>query len=107
MKLRTDVWVAALIRRAQAGGAFAAVLHKGDETAGDAAVKVALMDGRARVYVAQASMDGDRVWLQPLGEASASPEADADAYLTRRREQDPDMWIVEIEDREGRNFIVD
>ncbi len=107
MRLRADVWAAALIRRAEAAGAFAAVVQKGDPTAGDVAVKVALLDGRARAFVAQTRLDGGRDWIEPLSDDGPAPEADVDAYLARRREQDPDIWVIEVEDRQGRNFIVD
>lgn len=105
MELRAEIAVKALIRRAQVGGAFAAVTAKGDPDLGSMMVKVALLDGRACVYSPTIGLDGVQVWTQPLGDAPAL-EADADAYLARRRDQDPDLWIVEIEDPQGRAFLV-
>jgi hypothetical protein len=34
-----------------------------------------------------------------------APEADVEAYLTRQLRFDPDIWIVEVEDRAGRHFL--
>lgn len=97
--------MSALLRRAQAGGAFAAVVAKGDPDFGDVMVKVNLLDGAARVFTTATTLEGAREWIEPLGE-TASAEADADSFLDRRRNADPDVWIIEIEDRQGRNFIV-
>ena len=44
-----------------------------------------------------------RVWTRPLGESS--DEEKANAYFERQVKYDPDLWIVEIEDRQGRNFV--
>ncbi len=93
------------MRRAQSAGAFAAVVAKGDPDFGDVVVKVNLLNGDARVYTTATTLEGGREWIEPLGEA-ASVETDADAFLNRRRNADPDVWIIEIEDRQGRNFIV-
>lgn len=103
--LRTEFWVSALLRRAQIGGAFAAVAARGDPDAGAVVVKVNLLDGRARAYAPALDPEGGRVWIDPLGLDEAAPEARVDDYLARRRTRDPDLWIVEIEDRRGRCFI--
>ena len=38
---------------------------------------------------------------------SRSSEAEANGYLARQREFDPDLWIIEVEDRAGRHFLGD
>jgi len=104
--LSTDIWVSALIRRAEQGGAFAVVARKGDARAG--AVLVKLVDrraGTARLYSEALRGDGDRFWMQPAG--SGKSEADLDAYIARAARIDPDVWVVEIEDVEGRHFLVE
>lgn len=108
--LKTEIWVAALIRRAETAGAFAAVAAKGDPTAGAVVVKVNVLNGRARLAVPAIDGEGARAWINPLAnEADAEgtvPEPEADAYAARRRARDPDLWVVEVEDRAGRDFIV-
>ena len=47
--------------------------------------------------------DGERAWARPLGEST--DEAKAAAYFERQIKYDPDIWIVEIEDRQGRTFV--
>lgn len=105
MILSTDVWVGALIRRAQLNGAFAAVLRKGDPTSG--AVLVKALDrraGQARLYSEATRGDGERVWMQPV---SSTNEPDLDAYADRAARIDPDIWVVEIDDTQGRHFLTE
>ena len=105
MLLSTDIWVSALIRRAELAGAFAVVERKGDPRAGAVLVKV--LDrraGTARLYAEATKGDGERVWMQPVP-SDAEPELDA--YIERARRIDPDLWVVEIDDAEGRHFLTE
>ncbi len=105
MILPTDFWVQALIRRAQMEGAYAAVLRKGDARAGAVLVKaVNRRAGTARLYAEAFRGDGERMWMQPVG---SEAEADLDAYAERAWRRDPDLWVVEIEDPEGRHFLTE
>jgi hypothetical protein len=105
MLLHTDLWVSALIRRAELGGAFAIVARKGDARAGAVLVKaVNRSDGTARLYAEATRMDGDQVWMQP---AKSDQEPDLDRYIERAVRVDPDIWVVEIEDRQGRHFLTE
>jgi hypothetical protein len=103
--LKTDLWVAALIRRAEQAGAFAAVERKGDARGGAVLVKV--LDrraGQARLYAEARRADGEAVWMQPV---KATQEADLDAYIARSVRIDPDLWVVEIDDTQGRHFLTE
>ncbi len=105
MILSTDVWAGALIRRAETAGAFAAVIRKGDSRAGAVLVKV--LDrpaGTARLYAEAMRGEGEEVWMQPL---QAQDEAGIDAYIERAAGRDPDLWVVEIDDRQGRHFLTE
>lgn len=105
MLLSTDIWVSALIRRAELGGAFGVVARKGDARAGSVLVKVLnRADGTARLYSEATRMDGERVWMQPQ---PSTEEGDLDRYIERAVKIDPDLWVVEIEDKEGRHFLVE
>ncbi|WP_269713977.1 DUF1491 family protein [Caulobacter sp. NIBR2454] len=105
MLLSTDIWVGALIRRAQQQGAFAAVSRKGDPQAGAVLVKAVNLRAReARLYSEATRGDGERVWMQPVA-STAEPELDA--YIERTARIDPDIWVIEIEDAEGRHFLVE
>ncbi len=105
MLLSTDIWVGALIRRAEQGGAFAVVARKGDARAGAVLVKV--LDrraGEARLYAEALRGEGERVWMQPV---VGGDEPALDAYVARAARIDPDLWLVEIEDTKGRHFLTE
>lgn len=105
MLLSTDIWVSALIRRAELAGAFATVARKGDARAGAVLVKaVDRRENRARLFAEATRGDGERFWMQP---AKSDFEPDLDAYAQRAARIDPDIWVVEIEDMQGRHFLTE
>ena len=110
MRLKTGLWVAAYLRRCQTEGIFGAVRKRGAEEAGAVFVKVSRLDGTAEVFapapqtVFDEARPADRVFVPALKQQRVS-EADAEAYLTRQIKFDADLWIVEVEDRAGRNFL--
>ncbi|MBT3702857.1 MAG: DUF1491 family protein [Alphaproteobacteria bacterium] len=103
-RIKADIWIKALIRRAQVAGAFAAVVRRGDDTAGSLLLKINKLDGQATVYVPGYNFDGQRVWRRH-NKDGATPEAEADLYIEKSVARDPDIWVVEVEDREGRTFL--
>ncbi len=106
-RLPTHVWVDALMRRAAIGGASAFILQKGDASRGDIVVKVADLKGGGQVLVPRTNLDGLRVFVDLAGQGAGPDEQSADAYITRARGRDSDLWIIEIEDRDGRHFLTE
>lgn len=108
MRLRSDIWVKAYIRTCLAHGAHAVVVRHGDDDAGAIYIKIARLDGTARAYgPAPAGLDGasiERRWIS-ITRDQQLPDRDVDEMLRREAEFDPDLWIVEVEDREGRSFL--
>jgi hypothetical protein len=103
-RLSAKMWAAAYIRRCQSMAVSAMVVHHGDDTAGVVLLKInTLVDGCA-VYQPATDMDGHRYWRMATGNALVS-ETDADAYIDRQRGYDRDLWVIEVEDREGRHFL--
>jgi hypothetical protein len=102
-RLKAGIYVRALIRRAEVAGASAYVLRHGAEEAGALYLRLARPDRRCTVLSQARRGDGELVWIKPLGETS-DDEA-ASKYLDKQMRFDPDLWIVEIEDREGRAFV--
>ncbi|MER2533741.1 MAG: DUF1491 family protein [Rhizobiaceae bacterium] len=105
MRVTTDFWVSALIRRVFSGGGFAAVLRKGAAEAG--AVFVILRDrlGQTRLFgpAPQTSYDEAKPQDRLLVELDVQlSEEKATARLERETRFDPDIWVVEIEADAGR-----
>lgn len=109
MRLTSEFWVGAHVRRCFAEGAFAAIARRGAAEAGAVFIKVNRLDGTVDLYgpAPQSFFDEDAAIgerrFERLLEAAA--EAEADARLEREKRMDPDFWVVEIEDREGRSFL--
>jgi hypothetical protein len=109
MRLKSNIWVAAYLRRCQTAGVFGAVRRRGAEEAGAVFVKVATMDGNAMLYVPapQTVYDESRpierlfipVSLGPV------PEPSVEERLAKEIRFDPDAWIIETEDKAGRHFL--
>jgi hypothetical protein len=110
VRLKSGIWVAAYIRRCQVEGAQAVLRRRGAEEAGAVFIKISRLDGTAQVFgpAPQSAFDearpADRAFVRSL-KSETPAEAEAEAYLARQITFDPDIWIVEVEDRAGRNFL--
>ncbi len=108
MRLRADIWVAAYIRRCEIEGAYAALRRRGAAEAGAIFVKLDRLDGRAALYapapqseLAESAAQGiERLWRRAHKEEWLEP-AEVERRLAREIGFDPDLWIVEVEDRQG------
>lgn len=106
-RLPTHVWADALVRRALAAGAAAFILQRGDASRGDILVKVSKLNGEASLFGPTMDMDGSRIFMNYEEQGVGPEEASVDAYLKRARERDRDLWVIEVEDKEGRHFITE
>ena len=102
-RLKAGIFVRALIRRAEVAGAQAYVVKKGAEEAGAVFLKISRLDGTCMVLNQARAAAGELVWAKVLGDSC--DEAKAAAYFERQIKYDRDLWIVEIEDRDGRTFV--
>src|SRR5690349_7345430 len=102
-RLKAGIFVRALIRRAEVQGASAYVARKGSEEAGAVYLKLSRLNGTCTILEQIRRGEGDLAWMKPIGEAV--DEERAKIYFDKQIRFDPDLWIVEIEDREGRAFV--
>lgn len=102
-RLKSGIFVRALIRRAEVAGAQGYVVKKGAEEAGAILLKINRLDGNCLVLVQARAGNGEAVWMRPLGDWCTDDKAGA--YFEKQQKIDPDLWIVEIEDRQGRTFV--
>jgi hypothetical protein len=103
-RLTAGFWVKAYIRRLMGQAIPAVVVRRGDESAGAILIKLNCLENGCTVFAAGHSIDGERVWRRATG-AALVPELDADGYIERQIGYDPDIWVLEIEDREGRHLL--
>jgi hypothetical protein len=109
MRLRSDFWVSAYIRRCAVEGAEALLRRRGAAEAGAIFIKLDRLDGRAALFgPAPQTETGERgierLWTRMHREEWIDPLA-AEERLSREISFDPDLWIIEVEDRQGRDFL--
>jgi hypothetical protein len=111
MRLKSGIWVAAYVRRCHIEGAFAAVRRRGADEAGAIYIKINRLDGTGTLYgpAPQAVFDeaqpSGRIFTVILGREVPVPEANIEARIVREIGFDPDIWVIEVEDRAGRHFL--
>ncbi|GAB6966933.1 DUF1491 family protein [Komagataeibacter kakiaceti JCM 25156] len=95
-RLKTGIWVRAMLRQAGQKGNPGMVLHRGDEDAGSVLIVLLGRDRRMCVLAATRTPDGRRAWFRATGEAAVDQDS-VDTYVARQRERDPDIWVVEFD----------
>ncbi len=100
-RLKAKLWVQAAVRSALSQGMMAVVARKGDEDAGAVLIKQNLMGAGFKVLTQVRDPDGNPAWMAGTG-TDPVEETKADAYIARQIDRDWDLWVVEIEDRDGR-----
>lgn len=101
-RLTTEIWVAAYLTRLRLATVPAFIVQKGDGTAGAVLVKVNTLDGKACCY--QRSFDllsGDRRWVVLIED----DEPQVDESINKQKGFDPDIWVIEIETRDGNHLL--
>jgi len=101
-RLSADFWVHAYLTRLRLADIPAFVVRRGDATAGAVIVKQSPLDGTASLHQRQFDLMTDsRHWAL----IATGPEAEIDARLAREQARDPDLWVIEVEDRAGRSLL--
>ncbi|MCO4843127.1 MAG: DUF1491 family protein [Yoonia sp.] len=102
MRLTAEIWVSAYLTRLRLVEIPAFVVKRGDNTAGAVLVKLNTLDGQACCF--QRSFDlmtGDRKWIVLV----EGVEATVDQSITKQCGFDPDLWVIEVEDKQGRHLL--
>jgi hypothetical protein len=103
-RIPTHLWIEAEIRRLSSLGVGVYVLARGDKMGGIVLQKVSNLSGHCRLLIQQRDFSGVLGWVPAFGE-DLIEEKTADDYITRAVGRDPDLWVIEIEDREMHHFI--
>ncbi len=102
MRLTAEIWVSAYLTRLRQVEIPAFVVKRGDATAGAALIKLNTLDGNACCF--QRSFDlmtGERKWIVLV----EGDEALVDQSVAKQCGFDPDLWVIEVEDKQGRHLL--
>jgi hypothetical protein len=103
-RLTARFWVDAYITRLRLRDIPCFVVSHGDDTAGAVLVKLNTLDGNATAFHRSFDLStGERKWIEMI----SGREAEVDESIARQRRTDPDLWVLEVEDRAGRHLLVE
>ncbi|NRB16188.1 MAG: DUF1491 family protein [Rhodobacteraceae bacterium] len=102
IQLTAEFWVQAYLTRLRLQGIPAFVVAHGDDTAGTVLVKLNTLDGQAIAFQRSYDlMSGERQWI----ELASGDEPEVDVSVRKQRDFDRDLWVIEVEDRQGRHLL--
>lgn len=99
-RVKASIWVSAQIRMCGLLALPAVVRRRGDPDAGSILIRLDRLDGHSVLLSQSRDAEGRQVWMSRNG-AAPMPDPDVEQYIERRIKSDPDIWILEIEDRNG------
>jgi hypothetical protein len=110
MRLKSEIWISAYLRVCTARGQQAVLVRRGDAHAGAIFIRVVRLDGTSDLFgPAPAGYDvaeSDRSFVSLFSKGPRS-DREVDEFIVRQASFDPDLWVVEVEDRLGRHGLED
>jgi hypothetical protein len=103
-RLPAHLEVSSMIRLAESNDGFAMVLAKGERDAGTILIVSMFRGADVRLYERMPQLDGTRPFVLSRSQDTEKP-SEFDEYLARRRSQDPDIWILEVDIDDPERFI--
>ncbi len=97
-RIRAAIWISAQVRLCDVNMMQAVVRRRGDPDAGSIILRLDRLNGHSVVLSQARDAAGNRAWLIANGGEPLS-DADVESYIDRRVASDPDIWVLEIEDR--------
>ena len=101
-QLPTALWVEAVLKPLNDRGIFYYITNKGNHSSGVIMLKLNGLAKGCKLLIQQRDLDGDMGWVDALNKEQVE-EKDADEYIRRSIDRDPDLWVIEIEDQEMEN----
>lgn len=105
-RLATALYVNALTRRVTQMGGMAAVVRKGDETAGALILLTREKGANTGIWERAWTADGAYTWAQITAQIIEKDE-EISHFLDRRLVHDPDLWVVELDIANAARFAVE
>ncbi len=101
-RLPVYIWIEAQLKPLNDKGVFFYIHQRGEQNSGTILLKLNGLEGQCRMLVQQRNLDGEMGWMDAIGKELVE-ELQADQYIQRAITRDPDLWAIEIEDREMKN----
>ena len=101
-RLPTSLWLEAHLRVITARGTPYTIINKGSPSSGLVLLKIYAPGEGAVLMQQQRNLEGEMGWMR-LFKGEVTPESEVDAYIKRSVDRDPDLWAIEIEDKEKTN----
>jgi hypothetical protein len=105
-RVTSELLVSALRRHAESGGGFATILARGDAVAGAILVILAERGTNTRILERVLGPKGAYQWHKVAGQA-AQNEVESQKFLDRRRKNDPDLWLIELDVPSAERFTAE
>jgi hypothetical protein len=102
-RLPTHLWVMAEVRRCGTEGIPVVVARRGERVGGMVLLRLNRLEAGSLLLNEARDLEGGRLGWMPALQGRLVPDAEAQSYIDRAVKRDPDLWVVEIEDRLGRN----
>ncbi len=100
-RLKSGFWVAAYLRQLQLNDIPVFVTKRGDPDAGVVLVKANSLDGQAKLFHRSLDPSGAQGWMV----LAEGPEHMIEETIQRQKGFDPDIWVLEVEDKLGRTLL--
>ena len=101
-RLPVHIWIEAQLKPLNDRGVFFYIHQRGEQNSGTILLKLNGLKGQCRMLIQQRNLDGEMGWMDAFGKELVE-EVQADQYIQRAITRDPDLWAIEIEDREMKN----
>lgn len=105
-RLKTALWVNAMLRLHDRQAIPMVVLRKGDADAGGVLIKLDRREQGISLWSQARDNAGRLTWINPH-DAETIDEAESAERIDRAVRRDPDLWVIEIEDRQGRRLFAE
>ena len=102
-RLPTALYVDAHLKNLTDQAKYYHFIQKGNHSSGIIMLKLNNLEGKVKLILQERDFMTDQMtWVGAL-EQETVDESDADDYIQRAISRDPDLWVIEIEDRDMQN----
>jgi hypothetical protein len=101
MRVASDFWVSAILRRCSLAAIPAVCERKGEASAGAVFILIDRLDGTGTLFGPAPRIDASERRLARAHAAEALPMPSLQDRLLREIANDPDCWVLTIEARDG------